>query len=345
MRAQCRALRQRITITYSIEPLTESETGEYIKHRLKIAGSENEIFNKKAIRKIYSFTRGFPRLINIICDQALLSGYVKDIQIITPAIIRECLKELSLPGEFNPGKTQQPESAMKRRGVRGAKTFRYASLFLLVVLFGYFLSTTHYHGYIKHLKKYTAILSESSAPPITEEQPRQSVKQDHNRIARSQISHQSEKTELSLEAPSASVSDDAHSVPTKPSGGLNAVETSFSPKDRNLIIPFNYKSNEMPENAYKSLDRFAEIMLRNSDVQISIKGYTDALGSHEYNKRLSSFRANIVKSYLVGKGISPTRIKSIGIGEKNPLKPNTSAEGRRANRRVEIELIADNSKD
>jgi len=47
---------------------------------------------------------------------------------------------------------------------------------------------------------------------------------------------------------------------------------------------------------------------------------------------------SIVKIYLVGKGIDPGRIRAIGMGEKNPVGPNTSVEGRKANRRVEIEL-------
>jgi type II secretory pathway predicted ATPase ExeA/tetratricopeptide (TPR) repeat protein len=99
MSADCRALRQRITLTYSIKPLTEAETLEYIRHRLKIAGSEAEIFHRKAVAEIYRFSQGYPRLINIICDHALLTGFVKQINKITPTIIKECSQELSLMGD------------------------------------------------------------------------------------------------------------------------------------------------------------------------------------------------------------------------------------------------------
>jgi outer membrane protein OmpA-like peptidoglycan-associated protein len=85
-------------------------------------------------------------------------------------------------------------------------------------------------------------------------------------------------------------------------------------------------------------------MLQNPGITIVIKGYTDSLGSYAYNKGLSEFRANMVKSYLVGRGISPARVRAIGMGEENPLKPNTTEEGRKANRRVELELIGHNSK-
>ncbi len=96
---QNKALRQRIAVHSTIEPLTESETRDYIKHRLKIAGSEEEIFNSKAIYEIYSYSKGYPRLINAICDRALLTGYVSDIKKIDSKIIKKCAEELIIPDE------------------------------------------------------------------------------------------------------------------------------------------------------------------------------------------------------------------------------------------------------
>ena len=78
--------------------------------------------------------------------------------------------------------------------------------------------------------------------------------------------------------------------------------------------------------------------MQNPAIVMVIKGYSDDAGSGTYNKKLSAFRANIVKSYLVGQGITPSHITAVGIGEKKPLKPNTTREGRRANRRVEVEI-------
>ncbi len=92
-----KSLRQRIAINHKIEPLTEFETEQYILHRLKIAGSERKIFSPEAVREIYSFSEGNPRLINIICDLALLTGYAKDIKIIEPEIIRECAANCLTP--------------------------------------------------------------------------------------------------------------------------------------------------------------------------------------------------------------------------------------------------------
>lgn len=99
MSAECRALRQRITLTHNIKPLSEPETFEYIGYRLKVAGTEAEIFNRKAVGEIHRFSKGYPRLINILCDHALLTGFVRQTKKITPIIIEECSQELSLLGD------------------------------------------------------------------------------------------------------------------------------------------------------------------------------------------------------------------------------------------------------
>lgn len=122
-----RAIRQRVTISYNIETLTEKETVKYIKHRLDVASIEKvissftpvqkmengeyvrqgytlplpdtrkEIFTPKAIQEIHKYAKGYPRLINIICDRALLTGYVEGSRTITDKHMRECVQELEIP--------------------------------------------------------------------------------------------------------------------------------------------------------------------------------------------------------------------------------------------------------
>jgi type II secretory pathway predicted ATPase ExeA len=89
-----RALRQRITIRYHIEQLTLDETEAYIRHRLRVSGTEAPIFSPGAIDEIFAFSGGYPRLINIISDHALLSGYVQELDTIHANTIRECREEL-----------------------------------------------------------------------------------------------------------------------------------------------------------------------------------------------------------------------------------------------------------
>ena len=89
-----RALRQRVTIRYHIDPLTLNETAAYIKYRLEVGGTEVPIFDSGAIDEIFFFSGGYPRLINIMCDHALLSGYVREVHVINANLIRECREEL-----------------------------------------------------------------------------------------------------------------------------------------------------------------------------------------------------------------------------------------------------------
>jgi len=95
-KTQNRAVRQRITINYNIETLSLKETEDYVKHRLKVAGTETMIFTPEALTEIFRCSQGFPRRINVICDHALISGYVKERNTIDGAIINECAKEINI---------------------------------------------------------------------------------------------------------------------------------------------------------------------------------------------------------------------------------------------------------
>lgn len=97
MREQNRALAQRITIRYQIEPLNQHETAGYIQHRLKVAGGTKKIFKDSAIQSVYEYSAGIPRLINIICDHALLTGYSRNKKKIDTDVITECVEELRIP--------------------------------------------------------------------------------------------------------------------------------------------------------------------------------------------------------------------------------------------------------
>jgi general secretion pathway protein A len=91
-----RQLRQRINLRYHLEPLSEKETKEYIGKRLRIAGAREPIFTEKAIKEIYLKSGGIPRLINILCDNALLNGYALDQKLIDKGSVREVAKDLNL---------------------------------------------------------------------------------------------------------------------------------------------------------------------------------------------------------------------------------------------------------
>ena len=96
LRPENRAIRQRIEVNYNILPLSLKETEKYIAYRLSSAGATQKIFKPGAIRKIYRFSKGYPRLINIIADRALLTGFIKSARRIRKGIVKECVKELDI---------------------------------------------------------------------------------------------------------------------------------------------------------------------------------------------------------------------------------------------------------
>jgi general secretion pathway protein A len=88
-------LRQRISVRYHILPLERDELDKYIHHRLSVAGAKNSIkFGGHALEEIYQYSQGVPRLINVLCDKALLAAFVRETRSIKPKLIGECIKEL-----------------------------------------------------------------------------------------------------------------------------------------------------------------------------------------------------------------------------------------------------------
>lgn len=87
--------RQRVVFHYHLEPLNYEETADYLKHRLKTAGNVNmDIFSQGAIDEIFKFSKGIPRLVNLACHNALISGLVCDAKHITVDIARSSIKDL-----------------------------------------------------------------------------------------------------------------------------------------------------------------------------------------------------------------------------------------------------------
>ena len=87
-------LRQRIAVYYHLYPLTEQETRDYVIHRINVASKSNKhLFTDLALRLVYEYSQGVPRLINQICDSALLTGYTYNADIIDEQILREVIEE------------------------------------------------------------------------------------------------------------------------------------------------------------------------------------------------------------------------------------------------------------
>ena len=308
LRAENRALKQRITINYRINPLTENETEQYVRHRLKVAGSQKNIFTSKAVHEIFAFSGGYPRLINIVCDHSLLTGYVKGKKAIDAGIVKECAKELKISPQIVEEKAikleateTKQEGGQKKSGKNKRKIAVYVCLlFPLLLIAGY----VHYSYDTKEMpvKK---IFKISDEPVQKQEQTLQSDTKEKTGI---KVADQKEYPQ----------------VPLLP--------------DQKLIIPFGYDSTEVSSDAFEKLNLLASAMISNPDVVIVVKGYAGKLGSRTYNEKLSRFRANVVKTYLVARGVSPYKIKTFGMGPATEIEAGGIEKSGIPDRRVEIEL-------
>jgi general secretion pathway protein A len=94
-RNEMRQLNQRITVRYQLEPMSFQDTVSYINHRLELAGGGGRVvFSKKAMKRIYRYSGGLPRLINAACDRALLAGYIRDTGMISYRIAAAGIKDM-----------------------------------------------------------------------------------------------------------------------------------------------------------------------------------------------------------------------------------------------------------
>jgi general secretion pathway protein A len=340
-----KALKQRITVSYQIDPLTEQETRQYINHRLKVAGGDREIFKPDALHKIYKFSDGYPRLVNIICDHALLTGYSAGKKTIDADVIKECEKELRIPiNNTNREKKEQvfidsqqsALSLLQNRSI-GRRIGLFAAV-ILILLFAGFL-------FFKFQSKDTPRWKIEEIAPQSYESPTLKSKEAYvpgieNQkatpkelpvVKRFENAVGEEKKMKSADGIETGVQEDQE--PTEPR------VTPFP--DRKIVIYFKHNSNDLPGPAYETLNRIADFMIRHPEAKVNICGYTDSSGAYSYNVSVSQFRANIVKGYLVGKGVQPIKIEAVGRGPDNPIDSNETEKGRQANRRVEIELNID----
>jgi general secretion pathway protein A len=430
------ALRQRITIIYNIKPLLDYETEKYIMHRLKVAGSEKQIFSPSAIREIFSFSEGNPRLINIICDLALLTGYAKELKIIEPEIIRECAVNFQLSNQ--PGKDESEKEkalantihkniANKVQSKTARRKIAYLASAVLIVLacvFGYFYYFGGYNTSSMNIKtflekalgRFTDSKSETSiqksdeiailqgdtakskvkpldfnAPKAAEvilrgqlktrneeldaalkelKSTKERVTELESEVAtREQMLLRSEKklTELTkeleqekkskellqaeLSSKVASVAEPQEKLDdmiTKAilsaiqvdnqTAKLTSSEDIFFLPERKTIIQFGHDSMKLPDEAHEVLDQIVKFSSSNPVSEIIVEGYTDSLGDYIYNKNISKSRADVIKKYLVDKGIPATKIETFGMGPENPIANNETFEGRKLNRRIEIRI-------
>ena len=323
-----KAVRQRITVSYHIEALTEMETQQYIRHRLKVAGALREVFTLDAMRRVHAFSQGYPRLINIICDHALLTGYASGVKSIDVNLIRECEKELRLPEmrdtqDHASRAASSPLSDEPFEDSPAGKGFSWRVPIALVFLL--LLGFTGFMVYQYRTEKPQRWATEELAP--------QAYKGLSGKSMASAAAEAPEPPAVSSAPPPVAVA----AAGSRPEGvSAETLRTSPFTKGK-VILFFPYNSNELTPDVLAALDQIALYLKSEKNLKVSITGFTDAVGSVTYNLSVSHFRATSIKSYLAGKGVDPANMIAMGMGPKDPIASNDTPEGRQQNRRVEIQ--------
>jgi general secretion pathway protein A len=418
-------LRQRITYNYHLDPLTQHETAAYVAHRLTVAGAAKKIFTEKAIREIYDFSKGVPRLINIICDDGLVTGYSKGTTMINEDLIKECANELKISTDRPTEPSEQPVATSQAspeenqdtiRILEQMKSLKNHSIFKEMVkifkeMVEYFqkfkpatylpsLKTAGIGAIILILIAMTMALftSPQSGPSANIEKPNtdsitseeagerannlhskkknlqtvaEHTKNDKAVIEKAQNEKSSQEFDTLKEPPDIQLeksvahtdstveiaeidltgSDDSEAKRIIASDVIESAEKPVAKivkppikpqllifSEQKFVIYFKSDSTELDDRAFEEIYKIVELASRLSDSQILIKGYSDSYGNIKFNKKLSQYRADIVKSFLVANGISKSSITATGLGSKSPVGDNKTWDGRRKNRRVEVKV-------
>ena len=145
------------------------------------------------------------------------------------------------------------------------------------------------------------------------------------------IGHKMDKAKKEAEAV-----QNAQVESVKDANGLDAVKVTF---DSGILFATN--KADLNAASKSSLQQFANVLKQNADCDVAIIGHTDNTGSDAINNPLSEKRAMSVSNYLRSLGVSASQIKSVeGQGSVNPVADNSTAEGRKQNRRVEVYMYA-----
>jgi general secretion pathway protein A len=326
--------------------LDRKETETYIDHRLKIAGAAENLFTPEAMRDIFFFSGGLPRLINITCDHALLIGYSKELKQIDDDIIAECRRDLQIlsdtdkhPEEnerFEENKeiyeiSEPPDEAQDSRRV-----WLYAGVILAFIIIGYLVFNFGWRNpSVVNAREKTFSLKNSGSEKESPKSEGVTQRDVDNEKA-------SEKDQKPSTTDLAKLDETSEKAVLPEIEGDKQTADSASTEDTLLfeqgkkIIHFKHNSMRLSDEAYEVLGQIVDYSSSNPALKIIVEGYTDSLGHPVYNKNLSKMRAEVIKKYMVDKGIPATQIETVGMGPENPIASNETFEGRKLNRRIEI---------
>jgi general secretion pathway protein A len=372
---ELRQLVQRIGLRSRTTPLNEKDAYAYIQHRLKIAGYEGPpLFGNKAKKLIWSYSQGIPRTINILCDNSLLAGYALGRKRIDSAIVKEAIRDLSgksFAESFeNPADTGQNDHifqigihednihkavpAREDQSDKKAGKTRKSYIISQNIRRLFFPSDSRFNKLEKPNIEAKSVNGAGSEPVVATK--KYLGKRAAPFIAlmvmlliiagiRFFKSGNSDSAAVYQSNPApASGTEKAPSLINRDIALVKAdaeKSSQLSFPDEPLIIYFNHNSFEISDASLEILNRLSKSIINKQETKLIITGYTDSTGSKSYNDAISRRRAETVKNYLINKGVKRSKIYTKGLGAQNFVASNETENGRKLNRRVEIELKID----
>ena len=327
------SVRNKIVLSYHLDPLKKEEVSSYIHHRLQVAGRSEKVFTPGAISKIFSFSNGYPRLINIICDRALLTAYTNGMDRVDAAVVKECGKELAITiGNYRTKKPKAPARHVVEKKPHADRPRVAAAISVPIAV-----TMLMFLGFIVYqlIDSFFSISPSltSSAPEI------QASYRSLESIREEKLNANNDQAQMDLESRNIF---EPENQGDRSQDELSSLQASLNEdqKDR-FVVYYKHDSNDIQPSAIKKLNHISNIFYKSPPSVLTIRGFTDSQGNVNYNQYISVERANEVKKYLVKQGIPAAKIKVIGMGSKEPGSLDMTLEKRRENRRVEIEISDD----
>jgi general secretion pathway protein A len=340
-----KSVRQRISVKYHIKALDAQETTEYIRYRLKIAKGNQEIFLPEAVKIIHRFSKGNPRMINLICDQALLTGYLKGSNYIDGAISKECARELDISKRIEKGayknkleksepsapvhRTRKP-SPSNRPFFVAIITGSAALCLLALFIFGLkksLMMTTDRVVKVDSFKKSNATKNADSqdkektiealmpTPEIKEQALNSAPTLRSNSIAiqKTLSKEQTQDPYKEWDKAHNQLVYGAASIPEKELIKVKFAEsepalTYTDLKDLDFLVSFKGTSMELKDDTFIVLNKVANLMNKHPAAEIILVKYRKPIIDSGYTKKRTELRINSIKSFFTGRGFDAEKL-------------------------------------
>jgi len=370
-----RAVSQRLTLVADLPPLNVNETDEYIRHRLSVAGTEERLFAAGAVQAIHRISRGIPRQINIICDQALAIGASQGLNVIDNKVVESIVQGMDQPArpfqdvlqplssEQNDPSTEsgtfvpKPAGAIpSSSGFNLEKQYRFgwlkylAALLVLCTAGSYFwYSSTNslesdgqVAGEAAEAPVVKVIGMASSSPAVTMLEENKSGL-DKQKAAELKTAILARAYDLDKDQPK-KILEVAAAEPEP--AGQGKAETAVLPplEPAKVVLGLHPNSLKLTREAQRQLNSFVDKLKLYPRATVFVKGYVSAKKNSPENIQLSLDRALAVQKLMLAKGIDVEQIEVVGMGNQEPIASNDTWAGRMKNRRVEICIISDGTK-